>query len=194
MSCPGKCPVAYKAAGWYPLMMSSNWERCLFSKNIDLPKARLGLPSSRSHAGNEDRPCIGKGPPADGVVAAVVLVTFNRYLLPLGTHWLNLQLRSRVMSVGESSLFFAYFPELGHPLSLCHLPSQLIASPCRARYLEQTLASLFAVHGSDPANRCLRQFMGKGAANLPPGCGQTVLGVGPCSSCNGERQAQLSPA
>lgn len=50
--------------------------------------------------GNEDRPCIGKGPPADGVVAAVVLVTFNR-----------------------------------------------------ARYLEQTLASLFAVHGSDPANR-----------------------------------------
>ncbi|KAL4450561.1 hypothetical protein ABPG77_000917 [Micractinium sp. CCAP 211/92] len=50
--------------------------------------------------GNEDQPCIGKGPPSDGTIAAVVLVTFNR-----------------------------------------------------ARYLEQTLVSLFDVHGADPANR-----------------------------------------
>lgn len=32
--------------------------------------------------GNEDQPCIGKGPPSDGTIAAVVLVTFNRYACP----------------------------------------------------------------------------------------------------------------
>lgn len=32
------------------------------------------------------------------------------------------------------------------------------AFPRRARYLEQTLVSLFDVHGADPANRCLWQL------------------------------------
>ncbi|KAL4439675.1 hypothetical protein ABPG75_002676 [Micractinium tetrahymenae] len=97
---PRACPPACRLPARLPVCLLA--ERCMWQKLglRRLPGADIGI----FFAGNEDRPCIGKGPPSSGVVAAVVLVTFNR-----------------------------------------------------ARYLEQTLASLFKVHGADPANR--RKFL-----------------------------------
>lgn len=98
-----------------------------------------------------------------GAVAAVVVVTFNRWA-SLET-WLATCLAENIAAAAAAP--FKHWLPLGmrskavdHLAERCgsrHLGSLPLATHCcRAKYLEQMLESLFAVHGRSRANRCVR--------------------------------------